>query len=471
MHYATLRPPCWMRRASTISVGRWNTPLTVGYRIDVMHLLLPAALLFLATSLAGGMVSAEKDAIDTHRHDLQEIEQRVQTLEEDLAARRGSRAVLLAELEQYERDIADLARAGHQLKDMIRSQEELLADLHSRLLTDRTALAEERTALAGLLRSAYASGRDDRIRLLLDQEDLGRLSRIMSYYGYLNRYRVARLDDLALRASRLEALTREATEETARLAQLALRQDNTRDRLAQAQSLRTHLLEDLEQTISSAEERVGALRLEVEGLRSLLVQLELQAAALPEAEVSQAPIGRLRGQLVWPIPAAQFIARFGGDKGDAGQRWDGVLIAASEGTEVRAVHNGRVVYSDWLRGFGLLTIIDHDEGYMTLYGHNQTLLKEPGEWVAPGDLIALSGASGGLRSPGLYFAIRHRGKPLDPQRWCRAPGGADGADGAGYLQPDSQAEHLAESPIQQPERSASVTYRFDVCRTNHRFVS
>jgi septal ring factor EnvC (AmiA/AmiB activator) len=112
-------------------------------------------------------------------------------------------------------------------------------------------------------------------------------------------------------------------------------------------------------------------------------------------------------------------SRYDSPKDDGNQRWDGVVLGADEGSEVRAVHQGQVAYADWLRGFGLLLIIEHDEGYMTLYGHNQTLLKEPGEWVAAGDAVALSGSSGGRASPGLYFAIRHRGRPLNPEQWCR----------------------------------------------------
>jgi septal ring factor EnvC (AmiA/AmiB activator) len=395
---------------------------------------------------AAGM-PVEEGAIESRREDLEKIEGRVETLERDLVARRGSRAVLTAELEQYERDIADLALAGHQLAAMIQAQQEALAELQGRLQAEREALDGERSALSGLLRSAYALGRGDRIRLLLDQEDSIRLSRIMSYYGYLNRYRVARIEAVIERKRRLEALTREAADETARLASLAARQEETRGRLARAQAQRSALLEELEHTIASAEERVAALRAEAQGLRSLLEQLERQAAALPEADISQAPIGDQRGRLDWPVPPTELTARFGTSKGEGGQLWDGVLISAPEGTEVRAVHYGRVVYSDWLRGFGLLTIIEHDGGYMSLYGHNQTLLKEPGEWVSPGDPIALSGSSGGLHSAGVYFAIRHRGKPLDPQRWCRAPGGTEGAEAS----TDPSAERAAESPLQLNE--------------------
>jgi len=421
-------------------------------------------LTLLSALLAPG-AAAEDGNIDARRHDLEQVEQRVESLEQDLEARRSSREVLLAELEQRERDIANLALAGRQLTDMIQAQQRTLKELEGRLEGERNALASERAGLAGLLRSAYALGRGDRIRLLLDQEDLAKLSRVLSYYGYLNRYRLERLEAAAARARRLEALTRETADETARLAQLAARQEETRNRLAQARAQRALLLENLEQTIASGEDRVSALRAEAEGLRSLIEQLERQASALPEQEVRQAPIGEQRGRLGWPMPPNRLIAVFGTAKADTGQAWDGVLIAAPEGTEVRAVHPGRVVYADWLRGFGLLTIIEHDEGYMTLYGHNQTLLKEPGEWVAAGDSIALSGASGGLSDAGLYFAIRHRGRPLDPQQWCLAQAPNEGADKKRYRLSPPRAERPGQSAIElvdSGERVAGRTGFFDL---------
>ena len=138
--------------------------------------------------------------------------------------------------------------------------------------------------------------------------------------------------------------------------------------------------------------------------------------------MQQVPLAQRKGQLPWPLAEVNLLARFDGPRDAAGQqRWDGVLLATQEGSEVRAVHHGRVVYADWLRGFGMLIVIDHGDGYMTLYGHNQTLLKEVGEWVAAGEPVALSGSSGGQREGQLYFAIRRQGAPQDPQTWCRAP--------------------------------------------------
>lgn len=388
----------------------------------------PFAALVLALALVpAGLSATEDDAIETHKRDLEDVERRVQDLEQELGTRRGRRQVLLAELEQHERNIADLARAGHQLTTMVSEQERALQDLSRRLAVERGALDRERGALGSLLRSAYATGRGDRVRMLLDQEDPERLSRVISYYGYLNRFRLKRIEGVVRRARKLQGLTREAEEEKTRLTMLARKQDETRERLTAAQDERAALLTALEQTIATAEEGVASLRTEAREMRLLLEQLERQALVLPEADLSQESLKHYRGALAWPLAGARLLSRYGTPKGDGAQRWDGVVLGAEEGAEVRAVHHGRVAYADWLRGFGLLLIIEHDDGYMTLYGHNQTLLKEPGEWVAAGETVALSGSSGGRTSPGLYFAIRHRGRPLNPEQWCRRKVGGGGA--------------------------------------------
>ena len=380
----------------------------------------PAGAVALALLLFSGALAAQSgaDSVEAKRKDLEEMERELETLEADLEARRSSRAVLAAELERRERDMAQLARAGHDLKAMIAEQGRVVADLQRELATERGRLEGERRSIAELLRSIHAFGSREHLRMLLDLEDVARIGRVLSYYGYLNRYRLRRLRSFAERARRLESLRLEASAETQRLARLAARQEETRNRLAVAQAERTGLLADLERTILSRQERFAALREDAEGLRVLVEQLERQAAILPEAEVAREPIGERRGRLAWPLEAATLLERFGDAKGDSGQRWDGVLLAAAEGSPVRAVHHGRVAYADWLRGFGLLIIIEHDDGVLTLYGHNQTLLKEPGEWVDSGETIALSGSSGGRRRPGLYFAIRRQGRPLDPERWC-----------------------------------------------------
>jgi septal ring factor EnvC (AmiA/AmiB activator) len=392
---------------------------------------------------------AEDPTLEDQKRDLANVEQRVRDMEKDLVLHRGRRKDLLVELERRERDIGDLARAGHQLAAMITEQEAALGKLHAQLVEERKILDREHTILGSLLRSAYVMGPGDRLRMLLDQEDASRSSRIMAYYGILNQYRVERIQAVARRAHRLDELAREAETERARLSALAQRQEQTRTRLTAAQDERARLLASLEQTIATRAESVGELREQAQELRLLLEQLERQAQALPEAELSQQSLKQLHGNLPWPLADVRLLSHYDSLKGDGAQRWDGVILKAEEGTEVRAVQPGRVVYADWLRGFGQLIIIEHDDDYMTLYGQNQALLAEPGDWVDAGDTIALSGNSGGGASSGLYFAIRHRGRPLNPEQWCRRePEGKHNSSAASL----PRVERIVLSPL-QPRRS------------------
>jgi septal ring factor EnvC (AmiA/AmiB activator) len=378
--------------------------------------------LFAFTSARG----APDEDIEARQKALTEVEQQMQGLQKDLAAKRGDRATLQANLERLDRDIADLAVAGRQLGAMVAEQRRAVADLQTRLARERQALAGEQEVLGRLLRSAYIVGRSDRIQLLLSQNDATKVSRVMGYYSYLNRYRVSRINEINTRARQLVRLERESAQEAARLSALAAHQEETRRRLTVARGEREALLARLDKTIAGEEGRFAGLKADAQGLRQVIEQLQRRAQALPEASLEEEPITDRKGQLTWPLARGHLVHRFGQRKLD-GQRWDGVLIAAPEGEKVRAIYAGRVVYADWLRGFGLLLIIEHDDGYMSLYGHNQALLKERGEWVAAGDVIALAGSSGGERSPGLYFAIRYHGRPVNPEKWCRAAGIRTGA--------------------------------------------
>ena len=383
----------------------------------VLHALF-AALIFVLTPrvLASTL---EPDPIAPQRRALTQMESELTDLERGLDARRRGREALLAELETYERDIAQLASGSRQLEAMIQEQVKVQARLQKDLEAERAALDRERRSLAALIRSAHTLGNHENLRMLLDQQDIARLGRLMSYYGYLNRYRLGRLDSFAARAENFERLRGETAEETQRLAILAARQKEMRERLAQTQIQRATLLNELEKEIAGGAEQAQVLREDTEHLRSLVNQLERQAMIMPEVDLDPQPIASRRGQLPWPVAnGGVMLGRFGERGAEGGKVQDGVLIGVREGSEVRAIHHGRVVYADWLRGYGQLIIIDHDEGYMSLYGHNQSLLKEAGEWVGSGEVIALSGASGGRKTAALYFAIRRDSQPENPEAWC-----------------------------------------------------
>lgn len=367
-----------------------------------------------------GLAAAETgvDPLASQRQALTLKQTELHDLEQGLEARRRGRDALVAELESQERDIAQLAHGGRQLDAMIKEQVKALSQLQQALEAERAALERERKSLAALIRSAHTLGNHEQLRMLLDQQDMARLGRLLSYYGYLNRYRLGRLEGFTNRAANFDRLRKETAAETQRLAILAARQKEMQERLTRAQAQRQALLADLEKEIAGGAEQLSLLREDRDNLQAMVTQLERQVMIMPEIELDQEPMANRRGRLPWPLAGGRLMRRFG-EAGEEGAKvQDGVLIAAKEGSEVHAVHPGRVVYADWLRGFGQLIIIDHDQGYLTLYGHNQTLLKEAGEWVGEGEVIALSGLSGGRKTGALYFAIRYASQPQNPEDWC-----------------------------------------------------
>lgn len=359
-----------------------------------------------------------EDEIHTRERDLSEIEQRVEAIGAELVGDSAAREALIAELEERERDVAALAIAGHELAQMVRDQSRLAQSLRERQDAERAALEHERKRLAELFKTAHAMGRGDVLRMLLNQEDPVRATRVMSYFAYFNRARLARIESVTARAERIARLALEAARESARLTVLAEQQEATRLRLEVARDERTAVLAALERSIRSREQDLANMRRDAENLRLLVQHLRQRAQIRAELDVNRPSFQSRRGELPWPLPSSPITAGFGSLKGESGVRWDGVLLATQEGEEVRSVYYGRVVYTDWLRGFGLLIVVDHGDGYMSFYGHNEALLKEVGEWVAPSEVIALSGKSGGRGDAILYFAIRRNGEPLDPSQWC-----------------------------------------------------
>ena len=299
----------------------------------------------------------------------------------------------------------------------IRRQRAALAARRARLAARRRTrqadLAHAQQILAAELRSAYLIGRQGPLKLLLNQGDPGRMQRMFAYYSYFGRQRAA---DIAAIEADLKGLAQLRAELAAADAQL---QGLEQQRNAQVTTLehatveRRQVLERIAARTRTGTQRLARLRREQHGLLVLLAALRRAEARLPAERLQH--FTRLRGHLPWPV-AGQLIARFGQPRA-GGLRWDGDLIATRLDAPVHAVAPGRVVFADWLAGLGLLIIVDHGGGYMSLYGHNDHLYARVGEQVAAGQLIAAAGDSGGASRPELYFGIRLGTRPIDPRLW------------------------------------------------------
>ena len=234
-----------------------------------------------------------------------------------------------------------------------------------------------------------------------------------SYFGHARAGQIRRIEDDVQRIAELQV---QLEAEDVKLAELERQQRTQLAALEQARSTRSHVLADLEARSRSRAQNLERLRSQQAGLEKLVRELRAAMERFP-VEGNDA-FARLRGKLAWPV-SGKIVARFG-DARAGGVHWDGLVVATERGTPVKAVCAGRVIYADWLPGLGLLAIVDHGDGYLSLYGHNDRLYKAAGERVAAGDTIAAAGDSGGSSRPELYFEIRKGGKPVDPRPWFRA---------------------------------------------------
>lgn len=373
-------------------------------------------------------IATQDQSLDAQEAQLEATEARLAELRDHLTDQVAYREALYAELERNERYIDEVARSGHALAERHADQRELVSELAARLEQTRTELEAARGALAALLRAAYAAGPGDRLRLLLNQQDPAHSGRQLGYFRAFARLRATRVAEVERLAAALDRLRFKAEEEAARLAKLAAQERQTQQALNSALAARRAVLADLDTAIASDSDRVAELDANAAALRKLVQELRERARIANEVAINEEAITARRGKLPWPITHARLVKRYAGAARPGDLHADGVLFAAPPGSEVFPVHHGQVVYSDWLRGFGLLLVIDHGDGYMSFYGHNQALLKEVGEWVGPDDVVALSGTIAGTDSKGdgdddggrLYFALRRDGTSLNPLPWLAA---------------------------------------------------
>ena len=347
------------------------------------------------------------------RHAIEELRHQQQRL-------KGQRGQLDQALAELDRRIGTIAQRLRELQTERRALDRRLRLLKKQQQKKRREVAALRRELAALVRGAYLAGREERLKLLLNQEDPARISRVLAYHDYLSRTRAEKLRALQDGLKELIRLSSELEEKQRQRRRVAEQLDQERRSLRAQKKQQKRLLANIDKQLRQGDLRLKRMQEDMRRLESVVQESAraLQALGAPE----QKPFRVRRGRLHWPL-AGRIAVHFGAHK-IGSLRWEGVIIKAPEGRAVKAVHGGRVAYADWLRGYGLLLIIDHGDGYTTLYGHNQSLLKEVGDWVEEGETIGFAGRSGGFSYPGIYFGIRHAGKPVNPVKWCRRPKGS-----------------------------------------------
>ena len=369
--------------------------------------------------LCGGL-SARAQASDTEKK-LESIQSSIQRVTQQLESAQGQRGKLEAGLRNAEQAIAQAANALHDTQDRLAAQRKRLDRLDRKAAKQQDALQTQVDALRAQISSAYRMGRQPAIKLFLNQENPALLGRMLAYFDYLNHARQDVMASARKELSGLIATRQQADAERLQLQKTLAEQRARQAALKQAEQTRREALAKLDKVIGAKRNRLQDLKANERRLQKLLSSVG-QAVVNDSAlnALSQKPFSQLRGRLPWPTNGTLRV-RFNSPRSgsDGSLRWQGVFIGAPKGQSVRAIDAGRVVFANWLRGYGLLLIIDHGHGFMSLYGHNQAIYRRVGTWVRPGEIVASVGDSGGQNTNGLYFAIRHDGKALNPARWCR----------------------------------------------------
>ncbi|MDH3510476.1 MAG: peptidoglycan DD-metalloendopeptidase family protein [Gammaproteobacteria bacterium] len=365
-------------------------------------------MLWICTGLADDVVT---DDAALAEQNLAEVRSRITELEQEFKKQSERRGATERELQKAERSESGLRRKLSKTNEQLTASRERLKSLQSEAADRRTEVQAYRVELEEQLRLAYVAGQDGWLQMVLSQRDPIRIGRELVYYSYIARQRSELMDVVRGKLEKLEKTAISVEREEARLSEIQQDQRARIQEISQAREERHLALADINQGIASQNDQIARLRQEAESLESLVDELTRMLASLP-IENSSRFVDR-KGQMDWPAEG-RLTRKFGQSKADGHLRWDGVLLAAGAGTEVRAVHHGRVVFSDWLSGMGLLVVVEHGDGYLTLYGHNQDVVREVGEWVEPGSVVAHVGDSGGQATTGLYFEIRKQGQPVDP---------------------------------------------------------
>lgn len=362
------------------------------------------------------VVLAQSDE-EKARGELRELRRDIEKIQRDISSATTRRNKLQLQLQTAEVELGKLQRTVAETRTEIADGQRELASLQQQQTALEQSRDQQKARIAAELRAAWQMGQQGQVKVLLNQENPHTIARVMGYYRYFFAARNDLLREYRATLGKLLAVEKGIAATVSGLEQREDALARQQQQLVRARQTRTLAVATLNDSIRDKGQQLQQKELDRKELEKLLEAIEEAVVNLEVPEDFQA-FNTARGKMPWPIKGKP-SNRFGKSRNEGKMRWQGVTIPAREGTTVKAIHHGRVVYSDWLRGSGLLLIVDHGDGYMSLYAHNQSLLRDVGEWVSAGTPISTVGDSGGLERAALYFEIRHQGKPTDPARWCK----------------------------------------------------
>ncbi|MBQ0758376.1 MAG: septal ring factor EnvC (AmiA/AmiB activator) [Zhongshania sp.] len=351
------------------------------------------------------------------QRELNALNEKIGSLKKSISKQQNDRSSTAKALRSIEKDIGTLAAKLHHTSAKRDQQQRKLAELETRQQQLRKQQLSQKALIAEHVRNAYTLGKESQLKMLLNQEQPEKLSRTLTYFDYFNRARSEELSKYRDTLSELDTLKPAIEAEAQALAETSSELQRQQQALLQQKQQRANALAGIDREIVNKTSSLNTLDKERKSLENVLqaVEREITNIAIP---ASYKPFNAMRGKMPWPV-RGKLLNRYGSSRQGSAVTWQGIQIAGNEGDSVISIHNGRVVFADWLRGAGLLIIVDHGGGYLSLYAHNQSLLRSEGDWVKGGEAVATVGNSGGQRQAGLYFEIRYKGRPTDPRSWCQ----------------------------------------------------
>ncbi|SNY57380.1 Septal ring factor EnvC, activator of murein hydrolases AmiA and AmiB [Arsukibacterium tuosuense] len=345
------------------------------------------------------------------QQELEQVQQQIKTTERQLKKQQQQLSKAEQLLQQSDRALANASAELRQTEQQLARIEQSGQELNQQQLQLQTELQQQQTQLAAQLKSAYSLGQHDYTRMLLNQQDAGKLERALTYYQYFNRARVKQLAEINKTVLQLEQVKKQLAEQQQQLQTTLTEQQQQQQQLLAVKAEQQTAVSQLQQLLKEQGNQLSYLRQNESSLQTTIDQLR----ALAERSLELLGLTANKGKLRWPLNGA-LLQGFGENR-QGGMRSRGILIGGTEGNPVQAIADGRVIYADWLKGYGWVIVLDHGEGFMSLYGHNQNILKQPGEQIIAGETIALVGMSGGQANAGLYFEIREKGDAVNPLAW------------------------------------------------------
>ncbi len=402
---------------------------------------------FLVLLVLSWPLLAGANQVDSKQSELAVLKQRLQTLERDFRKTQATRKGAVDELRQSERAISNAVRQLRRLDSERQRMQGELQTLEQQSAATDARIRQQQAHLAEAFKGAYQRGQGDALKLFLNGGNPNQTARDLRYLAHLSRAQHELIDALRADLAQLNALQQQTAHKSEELAKLQAAHEAEQKQLQADRRARQAVLGKLSAQIQQQQRQISNLKRDernltqlVERLNRLMAQQAARARATEQARSKPAagqtrkpvavntetpvafssgqPFSRLKGALRLPV-AGELMNRFGAPREGGGVNWKGLFIRAAQGTPVKAIAAGQVVFSEWLRGFGNLIIVDHGESYMSLYSNNESLYKQVGERVQPGDAIAMVGNSGGQPDAGLYFEMRYQSRPVNPLLWVK----------------------------------------------------